>query len=143
VIRYSLICGRAHEFEAWFRDIATFDDEAADGSLTCPYCRSTNVQKRVMAPHVARVAREIERKPVAADRASPPDDRPSELRENETLRENVLAATEDVGERFPQEARRIHDSDSSPRAIRGCATLAEAAALIDEGAVLPLPGEGH
>jgi hypothetical protein len=149
VIRYSLICAAAHEFEAWFRDIATFDDQAATGSLTCPYCQSTQVEKRVMAPHVARRAREVDRSTfcdqTGLSTVAPADDLHRELRARmQDLREKIFTSTEDVGERFPAEARKIHDGDSEPRAIRGRATLAEAKALIDEGvAVLPVPGEGH
>lgn len=153
MIRYSLICAQAHEFEAWFRNIATFEDQAASGSLICPHCRSSNVQKSVMAPHVARTARDADKskgetgasEQTGAETAAPPDDRQRELRDKlRDLRKKIIASTEDVGERFPAEARRIQDGESEPRAIRGRATLAEAKALIDEGvAVLPAPDEGH
>jgi len=154
VIRYSLICARAHEFEGWFRDIATFDSQAATRALSCPHCDSTDIRKGVMAPHVARAARPSqdggdEQKAAAAQQnpapPSPNEDPHRELRKNlQDFREMILASTEDVGERFPVEARRMQDGDAPRRAIRGKASLAEARALIDEGvAVLPLPGEGH
>lgn len=150
MIRYSLICAEAHEFEAWFRSIATFEHQAASGSLTCPYCQSTKVRKGVMSPHVARAARGAKNEAgateqIGAESAAPPDGRDRELRAKmKDLREKILASTEDVGERFPAEARKIQDGDSEPRAIRGRATLAEAKALLSEGvAVLPMPGEGH
>ncbi|HXY59521.1 MAG TPA: DUF1178 family protein [Methylocystis sp.] len=155
MIRYSLICARAHEFDAWFRDIANFDDQAAMGALSCPYCNSTEVQKGVMAPHVARSGRSTqggdgaEQKAPTAEASSatlpaPPDPH-RELREKvRDFREKILESTEDVGERFPEEARKIQDGDAPRRAIRGKASLAEAKALLEEGvAVLPLPGEGH
>jgi len=154
VIRYSLVCARAHEFEGWFRDIATFDDQAATRALSCPYCDSTDIRKAVMAPHVVRAARSSQddgddQKPAAAQLSSAPlaatEDPYRELREKlRDFRAGILASTEDVGERFPTEARRMQDGDAPRRAIRGKASLAEARALLDEGvAVLPLPGEGH
>jgi len=157
VIRYSLVCARAHEFDAWFRDIATFDDQAANCALTCPFCQSTDIQKGVMAPHVARAVPETHAAPPPQSRAADGDGGGdavatsltekdhSDLREKlRDLREKILATTEDVGERFPAEARKMQDGDRAPRAIRGRATLEEAKALIDEGvAVLPVPGEGH
>jgi hypothetical protein len=150
VIRYALICAAAHEFEAWFRDIATFDEQAQSGALNCPFCDSTHVQKRVMAPHVARGA-QPQRDIAACVSENAPQSLPApvephrQLREMiNDLREKVLATTEDVGARFPIEARKMQDGDAPRRAIRGKASLAEAKALIEEGvAVLPLPGEGH
>ena len=155
MIRYALTCARAHEFEGWFRDIATFDDHAARGALSCPYCDSTDIQKGVMSPHVARGGRSSrndggeqpapEGKEEASATLPATPDPHRELREKvKDFREKILASTEDVGERFPAEARKMQDGDAPRRAIRGKASLAEAKALLDEGvAVLPLPGEGH
>jgi hypothetical protein len=158
VIRYALICEAAHEFDAWFRDSAAYDEQAASGAILCPYCRSTKVGKAVMAPHVTRRGAHRGRKDDAAGNdplkdaaeaagASAPDADAGHalLREKlRELRETILSATEDVGERFPTEARKMQDGAARPRPIRGRATLEEAKALVEEGIpVLPLPREGH
>jgi hypothetical protein len=163
MIHYSLVCDAAHEFDGWFRDSATFDAQASSGVVVCPYCHSTKIAKAVMAPHVARkffsrasveekdgpscTRREDEGKeesrPVALL-----DERHAQLRAMiRELRESIVASTEDVGERFPSEARKIQDGDAEPRPIRGRASLAEAKSLLEDGIeILPfpgLPGEGN
>ena len=159
MIHYSLVCDAAHEFDGWFRDSATFDAQASSGVVVCPYCHSTNIAKAVMAPHVARkffsrASVEEERQPSCArgqDESQPVallDERHAQLRAMiRELRETIVASTEDVGESFPSEARKIQDGDAEPRAIRGRASLAEAKSLLEEGIeILPfpgLPGEGN
>jgi hypothetical protein len=151
MIHYSLICDALHEFDGWFRDSAAFDAQAADGAIACPFCRSVKVGKAVMAPHVARPvcisdasagAREGEESQTAPALV---DDGQDQLRAKlRELRETLLSATEDVGARFPAEARKIQEGEAKPRPIRGRASLAEAKALVEDGIeILPLPGEGH
>ncbi len=162
MIHYSLVCDAAHEFDGWFRDSATFDAQASSGVVVCPHCHSTNIAKAVMAPHVARnffpsASVEEKRQPSCARRQdegqqeSQPvallDERHAQLRAMiRELHETLKASTEDVGERFPSEARKIQDGDAPPRAIRGRASLAEAKSLLEDGIeILPfpgLPGEG-
>ena len=127
MIRYKLVCDDGHSFDGWFRDSAAFDQQAARHLVSCPFCASTNVTRGVMAPHVARAAaREDE-----ADRLR------RMIRE---LREKVVAGTEDVGERFPQEARAIEEGEAERRPIRGRATFEEAKALLEDGIeILPIP----
>jgi hypothetical protein len=153
MIHYSLVCDAAHEFDGWFRDSATFDAQASSGVVVCPYCHSTKVAKAVMAPHVARnffsrASVEEERQPSCArgQGESQPvallDERHAQLRAMiRELRESIVASTEDVGERFPSEARKIQDGDAEPRPIRGRASLAEAKSLLEDGIeILPFPG---
>jgi len=153
MIHYSLVCDAAHEFDGWFRDSATFDAQASSGVVVCPYCHSTNIAKAVMAPHVARkffsrASVEEERQPSCArgqDESQPVallDERHAQLRAMiRELRESIVASTEDVGERFPSEARKIQDGDAEPRPIRGRASLAEAKSLLEDGIeILPFPG---
>ncbi len=135
MIHYSLVCDDGHEFDGWFRDSDAFDAQVAQGLIGCPFCQSTKVSRAVMAPSVARGAAFL-------------DKRHADLRQMiRDLRETILSATEDVGEKFPQEARKLHDGDGEPRAIRGQASLEEAKALIEDGIeILPLPappGEGN
>ena len=153
MIHYSLVCDAAHEFDGWFRDSATFDAQASSGVVVCPYCHSTKIAKAVMAPHVARkffsrASVEEERQPSCArgqDEGQPVallDERHAQLRAMiRELRESIVASTEDVGERFPSEARKIQDGDAEPRPIRGRASLAEAKSLLEDGIeILPFPG---
>ncbi len=152
MIRYSLVCSDAHEFECWFRDMASFDDQAANETLICPFCQSREIQKSVMAPHVARSgvaspsATPKQTDAVTpAGASSPFGDAHRELRAAvRELRDKIIAATEDVGDRFGAEARRIYEGESEPRPIRGAVSPSEAKALIEDGVpILPLPGEGH
>ena len=153
MIHYSLVCDAAHEFDGWFRDSATFDAQASSGVVVCPHCHSTSIAKAVMAPHVARkffsrASVEEERQPSCArgqDESQPVallDERHAQLRAMiRELRESIVASTEDMGERFPSEARKIQDGDAEPRPIRGRASLAEAKSLLEDGIeILPFPG---
>ena len=125
MIRYSLICDAGHSFESWFRDSAGFEKQAADGRIACPFCDSTKIARDVMAPNVAKQRDDSAR------------DLRMKLRE---LHDKVIAHTEDVGDRFPEEARAMEDGDSERRAIRGHATFEEAKALLEEGIeILPIP----
>jgi hypothetical protein len=160
MIHYSLVCDAAHEFDGWFRDSATFDAQASSGVVVCPYCHSTKIAKAVMAPHVRKsfprasveetpqpsCARRLDESREESREESQPvallDERHAQLRAMiRELRESIVASTEDVGERFPSEARKIQDGDAEPRPIRGRASLAEAKSLLEDGIeILPFPG---
>ena len=136
MIRYGLVCDREHAFEGWFRDSAACDVQLAAGALECPVCSSTGVAKQLMAPAV-RASRDVARQRLAA----PGNERQKMLLEAmRQLRRKVEDSAEYVGERFPEEARRIHYEEAAARGIYGEATLAEAAALVEEGIEAhPLP----
>lgn len=127
MMHYALVCDEGHGFDGWFRDSTTFEAQCAQALVVCPFCASTKISRGVMAPHVARPSREDD-----ADR----------LREMiRDLRAKVVAGTEDVGERFPHEARAMEDGDVERRPIRGRATFEEAKALLEDGIeILPIPG---
>jgi hypothetical protein len=132
MIKYQLRCDADHEFEGWFRNIADYDVQAADGSLSCPACGSAKVGKAIMAPAI-----------------SSSESREARLND---MRRSIVAAAEDarayveknfdyVGERFPEEARKIHYGETAQRGIYGEASGQEVKALIEEGVeVAPLPG---
>lgn len=126
MIRYALVCDEGHNFDGWFRDSETFETQSAQRLVTCPFCASHNVTRAVMAPHVAR---------------SGGGDEAARLRGMiRRLREQVVAGTEDVGERFPQEARAMEEGEAERRPIRGRATFEEAKALLEDGIeILPIP----
>lgn len=152
MIRYALCCDGGHEHEAWFASAAEFDRLKEAGLLACPQCGSAGVSKQLMAPAVrpARKGADGGERLVAgpADMAVPAAagqavmaPQQGELAERlRELRHQILANTEDVGERFGEEARKIHYGESEQRGIRGKATLDEARELLEEGIeAFPLP----
>ncbi len=148
MIRYALRCDHGHAFESWFQSSAAYDSQHKRGLVACPTCNSTKVEKAIMAPRIARKGKSKSApEPVAApaeDTASTslvmaPQEREllSKLKE---LRDHVLKNADNVGNKFPDEARKMHYGDIEHRAIYGEATTEEARALIDEGVeVAPLP----
>ena len=143
----NLRCAHGHGFEGWFASNEAFDSQLASGLVECPVCGDTAIVKLLSAPRLnlgnAR-APDAERAaaPGAAVPAAPPGlpaEMSPEARWMRAVRE-VLAKTEDVGERFADEARRMHYGEVKERGIRGQATPEQTEALLDEGiAVMPLP----
>ncbi len=140
-----LRCGLGHVFEGWFTSDDDYRSQGERGLLECPLCASSEVSRLPSAPHLnlsapldaqrAREAREIQevRQEMAQTRPPPTPERQSV--ESMWLRavKHVMTQTEDVGERFAEEARRIHYGESAVRGIRGRASGEEAEALRDEG----------
>lgn len=129
MIKYRLQCADGHEFEAWFASSASYDAQAAGGHVACPECSSRDVGKSIMAPNVALKARSLD------------DDAPARYRNlvREVTRA-LVSGSEDVGDRFPEEARKIHYREVEQRAIRGTASPDEARALVEEGVeIMALP----
>lgn len=143
MIKYALKCHNGHEFESWFRNAASFDEQVAHGHVFCPTCRATGVDKAIMAPALISSAPATKTIAVSekTDAIPATADKGQQLRaELRAFREHVLAGTEDVGTRFSEECRKIADGDADDRPIRGQSTLEEARALLEEGIrVLPLP----
>lgn len=123
MILFKLRCSSGHEFEAWFRDGATFERQASRGLITCAACGGNDIVKAPMAPRVGRGA-------ARADATPSPEHLRRMLRE---LRRNVETHCDDVGNRFAEEARRIERGDAVARGIYGDATDEEARALAEEG----------
>jgi hypothetical protein len=137
MIHYSLKCVAGHEFDSWFRSSAVYDEQAALGALECPICGSAKVEKAIMAPAVAKGARE---KQVVA--APGPAGGAAEFEKLAAkLRAHVEANFDYVGEKFPEEARAIHYGERDERAIYGEASPDEARSLAEEGIkIAALPG---
>ena len=139
MIRYALACEAGHTFESWFPSSDSYDEQRARGLVACPVCDSTKVSKTLMAPRLARTDK-AEAVPAAQPVpmiAEPARQMRALLR---AVREHVMANSEHVGERFPEEARKIHYGESEERSIYGQASPDEARALIEEGIdVAPLP----
>lgn len=133
MIKYQLVCDAEHEFEGWFGDSADFDAQSRDGLVECPACGSDRVRKAVMAPAISRRqgSRAQRLKAIRGDMA----------KAVERARDYVEKNFDYVGEKFPEEARKIHYGESKERGIYGQATGREVKDLIDEGVqVAPLPG---
>ncbi|MCL2297245.1 MAG: DUF1178 family protein [Proteobacteria bacterium] len=138
MIIYDLICRHQHTFEGWFASAAAFDAQRDAGQVRCPVCDDAHIEKRPSA----KVRTSREPASVAAAETAPahgiqnvsthtPSDFLVKLRE-------MVQATENVGDRFPEEARKIHYREIPARAIRGQASSREVEALTEEGIDLTL-----
>ncbi|HMF24296.1 MAG TPA: DUF1178 family protein [Pseudolabrys sp.] len=153
MIRYALNCERGHNFESWFQDSSTYDNQAKRGLVTCPHCGSAKVEKAIMAPHLSVTAKK--RRPTAASPAAPaPPDTPAtpapvamispqeqDLRTKlKELRDHLTKNADNVGAQFPEEARKMHYGEIEHRSIYGVASSEEAKELAEEGIEFhPLP----
>jgi len=152
----NLQCSHQHAFEGWFGSEEDFQQQLARGQVTCPLCADPVIQKMPSAPRLnlgavaaapANTAASRAPSPsVASPATSPAQATPpvagSPAMHAEFLKalREVVANTEDMGERFADEARAMHYGDAEPRSIRGQASRAEALELIEEGIeVMPLP----
>jgi hypothetical protein len=140
MIVYELICTGEHRFEGWFASAEAFERQRDSGLVACPVCSSAAIEKLPSA----RIRRGAQPAPEERVPAVPaPKQAPVAQRATMTLAsfiDHVLQNTEDVGARFPEEARKIHYEEAPRRGIRGVASPDEAEALAEEGiAVLPLP----
>ncbi|MDQ6880778.1 MAG: DUF1178 family protein [Pseudomonadota bacterium] len=131
----NLQCSEHHTFEGWFASEDDFQDQLAGSLVECPLCGDSAVTKMLSAP---RLNLGSAREPPRNDVVSAPD-ATVQAAWMKMVR-HVMANTQDVGSRFPEEARRIHYGEAEERGIRGQASAEETQALVDEGiGVLPLP----
>ena len=149
MIRYNLRCEKGHAFESWFQSSTAYESQEKRKLVSCPACGSVKVERAIMAPQiVSRKGREAA-PPAPAAPAETPANEPTSLmmaQEHELrakikeLRDHIVKNADNVGERFPNEARAMHYGDKEHRPIYGEASPEEARALIDEGVeVSPLP----
>tara|TARA_Y100000815_G_scaffold139239_1_gene125793 strand:- start:16605 stop:17033 length:429 start_codon:yes stop_codon:yes gene_type:complete len=135
VIKFSLKCDNGHGFEAWFRDSGDYETQNKRGFLECPTCGSGHVSKALMAPNVA-TARKREEVAVATGNAVQRE----VVAKLQAMAREVRKSGEDVGARFPEEARKIHYGEADARGIYGKASPEEVTELLDEGVeIMPLP----
>jgi hypothetical protein len=126
-----LQCAHAHRFEGWFASVEAFEDQLQRKLVTCPVCGADQVSRVPSAPRLNLSSSTESRAPVAP-----------EAWQGQALRvlRQIIQNTENVGERFAEEARRIHYNEAPARGIRGTATPEDTQALAEEGIdVLPLP----
>lgn len=131
MIVYNLQCRNEHRFEGWFQSSAAFDEQSVGKKLICPVCETHVVEKAPMAPAL----------PSSVGERKPAPEEMRKMRQFVTgLRKHIEANAEDVGRKFPEEARKIHYGETEERHIYGEATLEEARDLVDEGVdVAPMP----
>lgn len=134
MIQYSLHCSKGHQFDAWFKNAAAYDDQQARGIVTCAVCGDGAVEKAPMAPAVARTD---------GDKPSMGAGNPDAARFRELLRAYRNRVTKDadyVGDKFAEEARKIHFEEVEARGIYGEATRDDVMGLLDDGIdFVPLP----
>ena len=162
MIKYELKCTADHRFEAWFKDSATYEAQAADGEVECPFCGDRAVTRAPMAPNVvtrrasapadAQETRQAQQAVSANARGADAklseiedqaqkltyDDRSREIAQQimkavDKVREHIEDTFDYVGDKFADEARAIQSGDAEERPIYGEATKEEAAELEDEG----------
>lgn len=152
MIRYALICDRRHEFEIWFNSSADYDKQTKRKLVTCPVCNSSKVEKAIMAPAIAskRKSRAHEIAIASAPEPAAPETnaqvamispQEQELRSKlKELRDHLTRNSDNVGEKFPEEARKMHYGEIEHRSIYGEASPDEARKMHEEGIEFhPLP----
>jgi hypothetical protein len=150
MIRYNLRCDRGHAFESWFQSSSAYESQEKRKLVSCPACGSVKVERAIMAPQiVSKKGREAAPMPAetpaaeATAQGSTPLLMAQELElraKIKELRDHIVKNADNVGERFPNEARKMHYGDIEHRPIYGEASPEEARSLIDEGVeVSPLP----
>jgi hypothetical protein len=133
VIVYPFTCGAGHSFEGWYASADAYARQRDAGHVECPTCGTHEVRKLPSAPYVHTSA------PAPAAPVITPQQRANAIAH---LKAMLIANTENVGPRFAQVARGIHSGEEDARAIRGYATLEEAAQLVDDGVpAVALPPE--
>jgi hypothetical protein len=138
VIVFNLGCENSHRFEGWFASNEDFDRQIEARLVSCPLCGNANISRLPHAAYVKTGARERPGRPAPAPRQYA--NVGSELLAK--LVEHIVENTEDVGEAFPEEARKIHYREAPDRHIRGTASRDEVEALKEEGVeivALPIP----
>lgn len=148
MIVFNVCCSNDHEFEGWFADSASFDEQVEAGAVNCPVCGDSNVRKAPSAPRLGGIRKGREEASARAGARAGSNAAPNaamgpqgpdgdKLREYTTALHDLKKHIEDnsdyVGDRFPEEARKIHYGEADPRAIHGEATPDEARELNEEG----------
>ena len=151
MIRYALVCDQRHEFEIWFKNSADYDKQCKRALVTCPACGSAKVEKALMAPSLGRSSKSItaplpaEPSPLENSESKTPvaivSPQEHEFRKKlKELRDHLTKNADNVGAKFPEEARKMHYGEIEHRSIYGEASPQEAKELHDEGIEFhPLP----
>ena len=134
MIKFTLHCEQAHDFEGWFRNNEDFETQQKRGFVECPVCGSNKVAKALMAPAVS-TARKKESIALAVN-----EQQKRALAQLKAMADSIRANAENVGDKFAEEARKIHFGEVEARGIYGEATLDEAKSLAEDGVgFMPIP----
>ena len=142
MIKYALVCAKGHEFESWFPDSASYDKQVKKKLVACPLCNSTKVEKAIMAPRLSRGRTRGEPRgdapapapvPATAPVAMVPPQEAEFRKKLRELRDHLVKNAENVGARFPEEARKMHYGEIEHRSIYGEASAEEAEKMLEEG----------
>ena len=161
MIKYSLICEKEHDFEAWFSSSKSFDDQQGSNLVSCPICNSSKINKTLMTPSISTsktkavlpalpVQDPLQNQPakealVTSPAAipsvpSPPPGFDEFITKVRQMRQHIVVNSEDVGNKFPDEARKIHYGETKKRSIYGQASSQDVKELVDEGVeVMAMP----
>lgn len=152
MISFTLKCSDGHEFEAWFGSSADYDDQQERGLVSCPFCNNTSVSKALMTPQLPRKGNQKpapaaphtpqKMPPPATSQHTLPAQGPSAIKPEDVaalysrmreMQNKIVAEYDDVGNRFAEEARKIHYGETEERGIYGQTSIEEAEALAEEG----------
>lgn len=137
MIIFDIECENTHRFEGWFKSSDEFNNQIAAGMITCPICGSSQVHK---LPTASRLNITRSSTTDSANSSASADNEMSARKIFRQLQDYVTKNYEDVGDKFAEEATRIHYGECEKRNIRGKATQEEVSTLHDEGIdVMPLP----
>jgi len=142
MIVYDLHCPDGHRFEGWFGSAKDFASQRKRGMLSCPTCGGTGIERGLSAPRLNMGAQEPRKVPQKTPDMEGKDPFAVAQILYSRMLDEILTKSEDVGAKFPEEARKIYYRESPGRAIRGQATQEEHEALVDEGipvARFPVP----
>ena len=147
MIRYNLRCERGHAFESWFQSSSAYESQEKRKLVNCPACGSAKVERAIMAPQIVGKKTRHSAEPSPATEVAAPASTPLMMAQErklrvklKELRDHIVKNADNVGEKFPNEARAMHYGDKEHRPIYGEASPEEARALVDEGVeVSPLP----
>lgn len=155
MIKYALNCEQGHTFESWFQDSDAYDQQAEHGQVSCPHCGSAKVEKAIMAPRLSATVKKRKapvEQPIVSAPAAPevptatapvaiisPQEQALRTKLKE-LRDHLTKNADNVGTKFPEEARKMHYGEIEHRSIYGVASAEEAKDLAEEGIEFhPLP----
>jgi hypothetical protein len=148
MIHYQLRCGQSHGFDGWFKDSASFEQQAKRGLIECPECGGTDVERALMAPAVAKrgSAPVVEPEPEAPAPVAAPEKvatgrMPAQvIAALQKIRAEVEKTCDYVGPDFADQARAMHRGEVDPKPIYGETTEEQAESLEEEGiAVAKIP----
>ncbi len=150
MIKYSLICNKEHAFEGWFSTSEDFDAQKKRNLVNCPICNSSDIAKTLMAPSISTrnvktpdpgsQGNKAAKETVLTANSEIPANFNELVSQMRDLRTHIQKNSDNVGNKFPDEARKIHYGEVEKRSIYGQASAEDVKELVEEGVeVLPLP----